>query len=41
MNGSQLMGLDSVGIETYDIHGYFHRLNVGQGTPRFWGVTAW
>ena len=29
MNGPQLMGLDSVGIEIYDIHGYFRRLTVG------------
>ena len=29
MNGSQLMGLDSVGIEIYAIHGYFHELMVG------------
>ena len=33
------MGLDSVGSEIYDIHGYFLRLTVGQWTPRFWGVT--
>ena len=30
MNGSQLMGLDSVGAEIYDIHGYFCGLTVGQ-----------
>ena len=41
MNGSQLMGLDNVGIDIYDIHGYFHELTVGQRTPGFWGVTAW
>ena len=35
------MGLDSVGVEIYDIHGYFCRLTVGQWTPGFWGVTAW
>ena len=29
MNGSQLMGLDSVGVEIYDIHGYFLGLTVG------------
>ena len=33
------MGLDSVGIEIYDIHGYFRGLTVGQRTPGFWGVT--
>ena len=33
------MGLDSVGAEVYDIHGYFHGLTVGQRTPGFWGVT--
>ena len=33
------MGLDSVGIEIYSIHGYFHGLTVGQQTPEFWGVT--
>ena len=37
MNGSQLMRLDSVGIDIYAIHGYFHRLTVGQRTPRFFG----
>ena len=30
MNGSQLMGLDSVGIDIYNIHGYFRELMVGQ-----------
>ena len=30
MNRSQLMGLDSVGIDIYDIHGYFRKLKVGQ-----------
>ena len=39
MNGSQLMGLDSVGAKIYDIHGYFHGLTIGQRTPGFWGVT--
>ena len=39
MNGSQLMGLDSVGIDRYDIHGYFRELTVGQRTPRLWVVT--
>ena len=29
MNGSQLMGLDSVGTEINSIHGYFRRLMVG------------
>ena len=37
MNGSQLMGLDSVGIGIYAIHGYFCKLTVGQRTPRFLG----
>ena len=37
MNGSQLSGLDSVGIEIYAIHGYFHGLMVGQRTPEFLG----
>ena len=41
MNRSQLMGLDSVGIDIYDIHGYFHELTVGQRTPGFWGIVAW
>ena len=40
MNGSQLMGLDSVGIDIYDIHGYFRNFTVGQWTLGFWGVTA-
>ena len=35
MNGSQLMGLYSVGAEIYDIHGYFNGLTVGQRTPGF------
>ena len=35
MNGSQLMGLDSVGTEIYDIHWYFRELTVGQWTLRF------
>ena len=39
MNGSQLMGLDSVGTEIYDIHEYFRKLTIGQRTPEFWGVT--
>ena len=30
MNGSQLMGLDNMGTEIYDIHGYFRKLTVGQ-----------
>ena len=29
MNGSQLIGLDSLGIDIYTIYGYFHRLKVG------------
>ena len=39
MNRSQLMGLDNVGIDIYDIHGYFRELTVSQRTSRFWGVT--
>ena len=39
MNGSQLMGLDSLGIEIYAIHRHFRGLTVGQRTPKFWGVT--
>ena len=39
MNGSQLMGLDSVGIDIYAIHGYFSELTIDQQTPGFWGVT--
>ena len=35
MNRSQLMGLDSVGIDIYEIHEYFHELTVGQRTPDF------
>ena len=35
MNGSQLMGLDSVGIDIYDINRYFCELTVGQWTPEF------
>ena len=35
------MGLDSVGVEIYDIHRYFLKLMVGQRTVRIWGVTAW
>ena len=34
MNGSQLMGLDSMGTEIYAIHEYFRALMVGQRTPR-------
>ena len=30
MNGFQLMGLDSVSIDIYDIQVYFHELMVGQ-----------
>ena len=29
MNGSQLVGLECMGIEIYDIHGYFHGLTIG------------
>ena len=32
------MGLDSVGIDIYDIHGYFRELTVDQRTPGFWGI---
>ena len=35
------MGLDSVGSDIYDIHGYFRKLTVGQRILGFWGVTAW
>ena len=35
MNGSQLMGLDSVGAEIYDIYGYFRKLTIGQQTLEF------
>ena len=38
MNGSQLMGLDSVDTEIYDIHEYFRELTVGQRTLGFWDV---
>ena len=37
MNGSQLMGLDSVGTGIYAINGYFRGLTIGQQTPRFLG----
>ena len=40
MNGSQLMGLYSVGIDIYNIYGYFNELTVGQQTPGFGGVTT-
>ena len=30
MKGSQLMGLDSMGIDIYNIHGYLYELTVGQ-----------
>ena len=40
MNRSQLMGLDSVGIDVYDIHGYFRELTVGQRTLGFWDFTS-
>ena len=35
MNGSQIMGLDIVGAEIYDIHGYFRRLTISQRTLGF------
>ena len=35
------MGLDSVGIDIYNIHRYFHELMVGQRTLEFWGVIVW
>ena len=41
MNRSQLMGLESVGIDIYDIHEYFLKLTIGQQTPRFWDVIDW
>ena len=37
MNGSQLMGLDSMGTEIYAIHGYVCGLTVGQWTSWFLG----
>ena len=40
MNGSQLIGLDSLGTGIYVIHGYFLGLTVGQQPPGFWGVTT-
>ena len=39
MDGFELMGLDNVGSEIYNIHEYFRGLMVGQRTPGFWGVT--
>ena len=39
MNDSQLMGLDYVSIEIYDIHGYFRMWTVSQQTLGFWDVT--
>ena len=38
MNRSQLMGLDSVGIDIYDIHRYFREFMVGQRNLRFWEI---
>ena len=35
MNRSQLMGLNSVDIDIYDIHRYFRELTIGQQTPEF------
>ena len=32
------MILDNVGIDIYDIHGYFRELTIGQWTLGFWGV---
>ena len=37
MNGSHLMGLDSVSTEIYTIHGYFHWLMFSPRTPGFLG----
>ena len=33
------MGLDNVGVEIYNIHGYVHGLTVGQWNLRFWDAT--
>ena len=33
MNGSQVIGLDSMGTKIYAIHGYFRGLTVGQRIP--------
>ena len=38
MNEFQLMELDRVGIDIYNIYGYFRELTVGQQTPGFWGI---
>ena len=40
MNEFQLMGLNSVGIDIYVIHGYFRELMVGQRTLGFWDITG-
>ena len=32
------MGLDNVGAEIYDIHGYFNGMTAGQRALGFWGV---
>ena len=37
MNESQLMGLDSVGVDIYYIHRYFRELTVDQRTLVFLG----
>ena len=39
MNGSRLMGLDSMGTEIYDIHEKFPRVDIWSTNPRFLGVT--
>ena len=39
MNRSQLMRLDNMSIDIYDIHGYFRELTVDQLTPGFWDIT--
>ena len=41
MNGSQLMGLDSLGTEIYDIHEYFRGLTTDQQTPSFVVSHVW
>ena len=41
MNGSQLMGLDSMGTEIHAIHGYYRELMIGQQSLGLWGVIAW
>ena len=34
------MGLESVGIDIYNIHRYFCELTVDQRTLGFWGITG-